>query len=240
MTVAVVHATVAAGPNDPSKQVSSDAWNAGHTITGLATVATTGAYSDLTGTPNLAVYALAATTLSGYGITDAYTQTVSDARFLGISAQAADSAQLLGKTWAVPAAIGSTTPAAGTFTSLDETGPSHTYLNIRSSGAGGALEAGMQLWDRTFNKWLITNRNLLDTPNNRLAFLYNGSEKASLQSDGTTTFGGGLMSTLAVSVSYTPGSFSLATGTGAILVKRLALSGAQRATLAGTARLVIH
>lgn len=51
MTVAVIHATTAAGPNDPSKQVSSDAWNAGHTITGLATVAGTGAYSDLTGIP---------------------------------------------------------------------------------------------------------------------------------------------------------------------------------------------
>jgi hypothetical protein len=89
MAVAVVHATSAAGPNDPSKQVSSDAWNEEHAITGLgsaaeadvedfetagavtthvgladphtqytkesdlATVATSGAYADLSGKPTL-------------------------------------------------------------------------------------------------------------------------------------------------------------------------------------------
>lgn len=57
MAISVVHATTAAGPNDPTKQVSSDAWNEGHTVTGLATVAETGAYSDLSGTPSLATVA---------------------------------------------------------------------------------------------------------------------------------------------------------------------------------------
>lgn len=38
--------------------------------------------------------------------------------YLAASAQAADSAQLLGKTWAAPAGIGSTTPSSGVFTTL--------------------------------------------------------------------------------------------------------------------------
>jgi hypothetical protein len=35
MAVAVSHGTVATAPNDPAKEVSSDAWNATHTVTGL-------------------------------------------------------------------------------------------------------------------------------------------------------------------------------------------------------------
>src|SRR5690349_9100216 len=39
MAVSVTHATTATAPNDPAKEVSSDAWNEGHTITGLGTAA---------------------------------------------------------------------------------------------------------------------------------------------------------------------------------------------------------
>lgn len=39
MTVSVTHATVAVGANDPTKEVSSTAWNESHTITGLGTAA---------------------------------------------------------------------------------------------------------------------------------------------------------------------------------------------------------
>lgn len=49
--VVITHTTQATLPNDPSKEVSSDAWNEGHTVTGLATVAGTGSYNDLTDKP---------------------------------------------------------------------------------------------------------------------------------------------------------------------------------------------
>jgi hypothetical protein len=39
MAVTVTHETTATAPNDPAKEVSSDAWNAGHTVTGLGDAA---------------------------------------------------------------------------------------------------------------------------------------------------------------------------------------------------------
>jgi hypothetical protein len=39
MAVTVTHGTVATAPNDPAKEVSSDAWNASHTVTGLGDAA---------------------------------------------------------------------------------------------------------------------------------------------------------------------------------------------------------
>lgn len=39
MTVTVTHTTEATLPNDPTKEVSSDAWNEGHAVTGLGTAA---------------------------------------------------------------------------------------------------------------------------------------------------------------------------------------------------------
>lgn len=60
--ISVTHATPAVSANNPAKEVSKDAWNEGHLISGLATVAETGAYSDLTGKPTLGTAAAAATT----------------------------------------------------------------------------------------------------------------------------------------------------------------------------------
>lgn len=57
MAISITHAVTATLPNDPSKEVSSDAWNDDHTVSGLATVAETGAYADLTGSPALATVA---------------------------------------------------------------------------------------------------------------------------------------------------------------------------------------
>jgi hypothetical protein len=39
MAVTVTHETTATAPNDPAKEVSSDAWNAGHTVAGLGDAA---------------------------------------------------------------------------------------------------------------------------------------------------------------------------------------------------------
>lgn len=47
MTVAITHTKVATLPNNPSREVSSDAWNESHTLNGLSSGA--GAPSDLNG-----------------------------------------------------------------------------------------------------------------------------------------------------------------------------------------------
>src|SRR3954471_20106083 len=39
MAISVTHATTVVGPNDPSDEVSANAWNEAHTITGLGTAA---------------------------------------------------------------------------------------------------------------------------------------------------------------------------------------------------------
>lgn len=62
MAVTVTHATQATGSDDPSSQISVTQWNEGHEIDGLATVAETGAYSDLSGKPTLGTAAAADTT----------------------------------------------------------------------------------------------------------------------------------------------------------------------------------
>lgn len=48
MTVTVLHSTLA---DSSFSAEGAAAWEANHTITGLATVASTGAYSDLSGLP---------------------------------------------------------------------------------------------------------------------------------------------------------------------------------------------
>lgn len=76
---------------------------------GHFSAATSVPWTDVSGTP---------TTLGGYGITDAYTKTQSDALYLPIGGTAADASTLQSATWASPAAIGSTTPASGAFSPL--------------------------------------------------------------------------------------------------------------------------
>ena len=55
MTVSITHNKVSTIPDDPTSAAAGEVvpsdWNANHVITGLATVASTGAYADLTGTP---------------------------------------------------------------------------------------------------------------------------------------------------------------------------------------------
>lgn len=58
MSVSVTHQPVA-GPNDPTKQVSKTVYEQPHVVIGLATVAETGAYADLTGLPTLGTAAAA-------------------------------------------------------------------------------------------------------------------------------------------------------------------------------------
>lgn len=54
MSVVVTHATTATGADDPTKEINKAEWNEGHTVTGLATVAETGDYNDLTNKPSVA------------------------------------------------------------------------------------------------------------------------------------------------------------------------------------------
>ena len=63
VSVTATHATPATLPNNPAKEISSDAWNEAHSmtvqadVTGYATVAESGAYADITGKPVLAAVA---------------------------------------------------------------------------------------------------------------------------------------------------------------------------------------
>ena len=75
MAVAVTHAAVATGADDPSKEINKAEWNAGHTVTGLATVAETGAYNDLSGKPTLLTMADVIDVL--YPVGALYTSTLS-------------------------------------------------------------------------------------------------------------------------------------------------------------------
>lgn len=53
MTVSVTHAAVATAADDPAAEINKAEWNAGHTVTGLATVAETGSYNDLADKPTI-------------------------------------------------------------------------------------------------------------------------------------------------------------------------------------------
>lgn len=75
MAVVVTHATQATLPNDPTKEVSSDAWNEGHEVTGLATVAESGSYNDLADKPT--VLTLADVIDALYPVGAIYTSTLS-------------------------------------------------------------------------------------------------------------------------------------------------------------------
>lgn len=57
--------------------------------------------------------------------------------------------------------------------------------------------------------------------------------------NGSSVLGSGDLAVSAADPSYTPGSFTVATGTGRLLIKRLHLTTTQRVTLAGTARLKV-
>lgn len=57
--------------------------------------------------------------------------------------------------------------------------------------------------------------------------------------NGSSVLGAGDLSVSASDPSYTPGSFTVADGTGRLVIKRLQLTTTQRATLAGTARLKV-
>ncbi len=66
----------------------------------------------------------------------------------------------------------------------------NSYVNVRSGL--NTKESAILLWDRTFTDWKIANRNTLDTPNNRLAFLYGASQQAYLDTSGMFTLNGGV------------------------------------------------
>lgn len=57
MAVVVKHALVSVTPDNPAYEIKPSNWNDSHVITGLAAVATSGAYSDLSGKPTLGTLA---------------------------------------------------------------------------------------------------------------------------------------------------------------------------------------
>lgn len=99
------------------------------TFVGVASIP----WSDVSATP---------TTIAGYGITDAFTRAQADTLYLPIGGTAVNSSALLGNTWASPAAIGTTTPAAGTFTTLRVAGTSGGLgnLNVMAGVVSGTVK----------------------------------------------------------------------------------------------------
>lgn len=68
MSVTVAHTTQATGVNDPSKQISKDAWNEGHTVAGLGTAAEANVGDfDAAGTADAAI-------VTHVGLADPHTQ----------------------------------------------------------------------------------------------------------------------------------------------------------------------
>lgn len=55
--------------------------------------------------------------------------------------------------------------------------------------------------------------------------------------NGSTLLGSGNLAVSASDPSYAPGSFTVATGTGRMIIKRMAMASTERSTIAGTARL---
>lgn len=61
---------------------------------------------------------------------------------------------------------------------LDVSSSGHTYLSLRSGAVN--KESGIYLWDRIYTYWQIANRNQLDSPNGRLAFIHSETNKDAL------------------------------------------------------------
>lgn len=101
MTVSITHQKVSVTPPDPAYEITTTDWNNTHTVAGLATVAESGAYSDLSGSPVLAAVATsgAYADLSGSPVIP----SLSDAWPIGsiyISSRSTSPAVLLGfGTW---------------------------------------------------------------------------------------------------------------------------------------------
>jgi hypothetical protein len=105
MAVTVVHQKVSDISDDPvasaSGQVLPSDWNATHTVTGLATVAETGAYSDLSGLPDLSLKLNTADLLSAIQAVDGPGSGIDADTLDGLSSaafQAAGSYALQGTT----------------------------------------------------------------------------------------------------------------------------------------------
>ena len=96
-------------------------------------------YSTLNGKAN------AATSLAGYGITDAYTKTETDGKYMGLPASSVTSGKVAtsdgsgGFTWA--------TPASGVT----------TYAALTDTDVTGAAAGSYMKYDNTNSKWVVDN-----------------------------------------------------------------------------------
>lgn len=229
--VAITHAKVSAIADDPDAaaagQVLPSDWNEEHVIDGLGTaaeadvgdfataaqgaladtavqpadlapVATSGAYGDLTGKPTLGTAAAAATSDFASAAQGAKADT---------ALQPAD--------WASPGDIGTTTPAAATFTTLTANGTaqfgrgSANYLQATGSATGSGVSLSAQGSDANINLLLARK----------------GTGNIQLQ--GTTVLGANQVNSVQVSGSTTGNQPSIAaTGTDTNINMNFASKGA--------------
>lgn len=82
---------------------------------------------------------------------------------------------------------------------------------------------------------LATQTDLQNALDAKQATLVSGTNIKTV--NGSTLLGSGDLTVNAADPSYTPGSFTVATGTGRMIIKRLQLTTTQRSTVAGTGRL---
>lgn len=166
MTVVVTHTT----PSDNTfSAAGAAAWDANHAITGLATVASTGAYSDLTGTPTLGT----------------------------ISSQNANNIAVTGGS-INGATIGGTTPSTATFNSVRYVAQGSvpatpaTGFSLYANGTNALSWIGANGYTRTFDGTANTANRTYTLPDSSgtIALTSNLGTMASQNSDNVTITGG--------------------------------------------------
>lgn len=138
-----------------------------------------------------------------------------------------------------------TTTTAAHKASHENGGTDEVALDIsQTTGLQAALDAKQASGSYATGTGSANGTNTGDNATNTQYSGLAASKQATLVSgtniktvNGSTLLGSGDLSVSAADPSYTPGSFTVATGTGRMIIKRMQLTGSQRATIAGTSRL---
>lgn len=228
------HPTVAAGPNDPTKQVSSTAWNQDHTV-----ALTDGEH----GARGASLH------------TDSHSNANDHAQLhhtahepAGGDAMAADAAagtaslRSLSTTATTAAAGNHTTPAmTASVAGHVPTPPNNTTTFLRGDGTFAAVAYGAVSGTPTaFAPTVVNDEGTVTVPDtgylgNRERLTATGTERATLVGTGRAAL---FDPTVPFMGSYAPGSFTLQPDGWVLQYSRLDLRANQRATLRGNARLI--
>lgn len=181
-----------------------------------------GVYADLTGKPTLG-------TAAATDSTD-YATTAQGATANSALQPAGNGGSLTGLT---KAQVG----LANTDNTSDANKPVSTATQTALDGkqASGSYASGTGSANGTNTGDNATNSQYSGLEASKQATLVSGTNIKTV--NGSTLLGSGNLAVSASDPSYTPGSFTVSTGTGRLIIKRMQLSTTERATLSGTARL---